>query len=266
VPIFVRLFRFSEIDGRIIVGALPVWTLGIIGAVLACRSIPPVPVALALAAAVGAFAGAVSTGQQFSHYFVALMPFAALLAAMALVEMTNDWHSRSHRHRVELFLLALSLPILVALLPLYALDADQVYEVTHDRVAKDRAIADEEIAAYIASATEPGDRIYNVGRETQLYVLSDRHPAGYYIHSRAFDVQPETFEKTMRSLEAEPPALIVDTSIMDLSELDQPGLVGSRDELTTEQRLRLNGLLAERYDFQLRIKHATIYALKKPHS
>jgi len=265
VPIFAKLFRFSEIDGRVIVGALPVWTLAIIGAVLACRSIPTLPVALLLASAVGAFAGAVSTGWQYPHYFVTLTPFAALFAAMALVAMRNDWHSRSRRLHVELFLIALALPTLLALLPLYALDADQVYEITHDRVEADRAIADEEIASYIASATEPGDRIYNVGRETQLYVFSDRYPAGYYIRSRAFDVQPETFEKTMRSLEAEPPALIVDTSIMDFSEFDQPGLVGSRDELTTEQRMRLNGFLAERYDFQRRIKHATVYTLKKPH-
>ena len=265
MSIFTKLFRFSEIDGRVIVGALPVWTLAIVGAVLACRSIPTLPVALLLASAVGAFAGAVSTGQQYQHYFVALTPFAALFAAMALVEMTNDWHSRSHRHRVELFLIALALPTLLALLPLYALDANHAYQITHDQVGADRAIADKEIAAYIASVTEPGDRIYNVGQETQLYVLSDRHPAGYYIHSRAFDVQPETFEKTILSLEAEPPALIVDTSTMDLSELDQPGFVGSRDELTTEQRMRVNAFLVERYDFQRRIKHATVYTLKKPH-
>ncbi len=265
VPIFAKLFRFSEIDGRVIVGALPVWTLAIIGAVLACRSIPPVPVAVALASAVGAFAGAVSTGQQYPHYFVVLAPFAALFGAIALVEMTSDWHSRSRRHRVELFLIALALPTLLALLPLYALDADDAYRITHDQVGTNRAIADEEIADYIASVTEPDDTIYNVGQETQLYVLSDRYPAEYYIHSRAFDVEPETFEKTILSLEAEPPALIVDTSIMDLSEHDQPGLVGSRDELTTEQRLRLNGFLAERYDFQRRIKHATVYTLKKPH-
>ncbi len=56
VSIFSKLLRFLEIDGRVVVGALPVWALAIIGAVLVCRAIPPVPVALALASAVGAFA------------------------------------------------------------------------------------------------------------------------------------------------------------------------------------------------------------------
>ena len=263
VSIFAKLLRFSQINGGVVLGGLPIWTLGIFGAFFACRSMPSVPVAALLASGLGAFAGAASTGHQLPHYFVALTPFAALLSAIALIEMTHDWHLLRRRLHVELFLALLTLPMLIALLPLYTLDVNEAYKITHERIEAHRSIADEEVAAEIVSRTQAQDRIYVVGRETQLYVLAQRQPAAYYIRSAAFDVEPTTFDETMRDLRTYRPTLIIDTSIIQASERDQAGLFGYEDELTPGQRADLNALLSERYSFVTQIQHAKIYGLDR---
>lgn len=263
VPSFAKIFRFSQVDGRLIVGALPVWTLAVIGVVMACRSLPPPAVALLIGSAVSSFLGIVSAGQQFPHYFVALTPSAALFAAMSLIEMTHGWGTSLRRRlHVEILVLVLGLPAALALLPVYVLSVDKAYEISHPKIDGSRAIDNEAIAAYLASISPPGETFYIVGREPQLYVLADRHPSAYYAWGGAFDTEPETFDRTLQELDARPPRVLVDTSIIEASELDDSDSEGFTDELEADQRAQLEAFLDEQYEFDRQIEHARIYTLR----
>jgi hypothetical protein len=150
-----------------------------------------------IGSSVAAFLGAVATGLQFPHYFVAVTPFAAVFAASLLIEIARGWSSSlRYRLHVELLLVVLIVPTLLALLPVHVLGVDRAFRITHDSYEADRAISDDKIASYVAEITSAQDAVYNFGRETQLYTLSERSPAAYQIRSSAFDVEPETIVRS----------------------------------------------------------------------
>jgi 4-amino-4-deoxy-L-arabinose transferase-like glycosyltransferase len=260
VPFFLKVFRFSEVDGRVIAASLPIWVLAFVGAILSCRTLPSIPLVIVMASAVAALLGVITTGQQFPHYFVALTPFAALFAAFALIEITRGAASslRQRRH-VELLLLVLAAPAALALLPILLLPVDDVYKVSHPGPDGQRAVHDETIARDAAARTDPSETFYVVGREPQLYVLSGRQPSSYYFWGGAFDTEPETFDETFATLEANPPRLLIDTAIIAEDEVDGAGFYGFYDELDDDQRARLNAFLDKYYEFDRQIEHAKIY-------
>jgi 4-amino-4-deoxy-L-arabinose transferase-like glycosyltransferase len=263
VPFILKMFRFSQIDGRLVAASLPIWLLGCVGLVLACRTLPSTPMAITFGSAIAAFFGAILTGQQFPHYFVALTPFAALFAGITILEITRGASSsfRQRRH-VEALLLVLAVPAFFAVLVVYVLPVDDAYEISHPGIDGQRAGRNVAIARYISSETSAEDDMYVFGREPQLYVLTRGSPAAYYVWGGAFDTQPSTFDDTLTALERDPPPLIIDTTTISEEELDDVGLQGNGNELDDDQRARLEAFLDQTYTFDRQIEHAKIYRLR----
>jgi hypothetical protein len=165
---------------------------------------------------------------------------------------------------VVLFLVAV-----IAVLPLYLVGPTTAYRIERDRVLADRAVADEDVAEYVASLTGAGDRIYNLGRETQIYVLAGREPAAYHVRAGSFEVDSRTFYETLDELRRDPPAVVIDTSFSeaterfgDATQAVSTRFVGGEYDLDASQREAFSAFLAERYVLDRTVRHATIYRLR----
>ena len=79
------------------------------------------------------------------------------------------------------------------------------------------------LAAYVAERTTPGDTIFNLGRQPELYFYANRRPASRYIDTYPLDYDPRTLETLLADLEMNRPAYIVDTQWpMYLQGIDSP--------------------------------------------
>jgi hypothetical protein len=179
--------------------------------------------------------------------------------------MTADWRDGRARLHVEALLVVLAIPAIFALIPLYVLPKDDVHmRVYHNGPNARRAIDNDAVAAYLRMASEPGDRLFVFGDEAQLFPMSGLSPATYHIRPLAdAAVDPATFARTMRELEASPPLLIVDAGPMELS----AGLLGRESQMVTvdaptELREPFDAFLAAHYELAARIEYAEIWRLR----
>ncbi len=258
-----KVYGLAHIDAHVLAGGLFMWVMAGAGAVLLLAKGLRTEHAALLAGAAAVFLGASLTGQEFPHYWVPMVPFAALLAGVAVTRVTENWGSLRVRLHVYALFFLLALATYVAVAPLYTANVEQAHLLKYGNgVNAKRAIDDRVVAAHIASITEPDDRIFNLGVDAQLYVLSDRRPASYFTRPLAAAlVDASTFDETLEALRADPPALIVDTSYVDAEELGLTNFTGgySMDE---GQRLRFEQFLAGSYVLHDKVEHAVIYVLK----
>lgn len=259
-----KVYGLAQVNMHVIAGGLFLWVMAGVGAILLLEKVPRTEHAALLASVAAVYLGASLTGQEYPHYWVPMVPFAALLAGFAVTRVTESWGSLRHRLHVELLFSTLALATFIAVLPLYLADADEAHLMKYDNgVNAQHAIDNEAVAAHVASITEAGDRIFNLGRDAQLYVLSDRRPASYFTRPLAAAiVDPSTFDETLEALRADPPELIVDTSYVDLEELGQPNYTGGGYNMDAGQRLRFELFLAESYILSDKVGHAVIYILE----
>lgn len=150
-----------------------------------------------------------SLGKNSPHYNVQLLPAAALAGSVGLQVVIERWRAGEHRlGRVLLACLALTV---AASAFVYA------WPTPKDRFLAQYAFVDyaensveaQEIADRVAALTQPGDYIYDFGRQSEIYFLADRQPASRWLHNRAYEVDPSIMEEILRDLELKRPALIL---------------------------------------------------------
>jgi hypothetical protein len=194
-------------------------------------------------------------------------PFAAICAAVTIERLLASWRSTRHRVHAEALLLALALPSIFVVVPLYLVSADDAHLRKYAfEVNAQRAVENEELATQIASMTAPGDTIFNFGVESQLYVLSNREPATYYTRPlAALQSEPTTFDRTMAELRAAPPALIVDSARISIETSNAQGLAATGAAFDVDPRYRapFDAFLRERYEFAGRVAYADVYILRR---
>jgi hypothetical protein len=263
-----QFWALTEFDGRVLAGGLIVWVLAVIGAVRVAGREPSPAHAAVLASAFAAFAGASLTGRELAHYWAPLLPPAALLAAIALLELTSGWQNTRKRLHVEALLLALAVPSIIACAQLYMVDAEEAHLVKNRYAAESRWENDSgELAAYIASVSEPEDEIVVFGLEAQLYALADRRPATYFNRPlAALRVDPATFERTMSELEADPPAVFVDTArtFAAATVKGDTSVTAIVVDIDPARRRRIDAFLAAGYEPARRVAYADVYVRRNP--
>lgn len=259
-----KVYGFAHVDAHVLAGGLFMWVMAGAGAVLILAKGLRTEHAALLAGASAVFLGASLTGQEFPHYWVPMVPFAALLAGVAVIRVTENWTSLRHRLHVEVLFYILALTTFIAVLPLYTASVEQAHLKKYGySVSAKRDLGDQVVAAHIASITEPDDRIFNLGVDAQLYVLSDRRPASYFTRPLAAAlVDTSTFDETLEALYVDPPALIVDTSYVALEELGYTNVSGGSYNMDEGQRLRFEQFLERSYLLHDKVEHAVIYVLK----
>ncbi|MPZ98821.1 MAG: hypothetical protein GEU80_05675 [Dehalococcoidia bacterium] len=113
------------------------------------------------------------------------------------------------------------------------------------------------VAAYLASVTEPGEPIYDFGRQSQIYFLADRPPAAVTFYLRPFVLVDGALEETIAELRATAPRYIVDTEAVSSS----PGYAFTARLGDYYYPPAFAELLDERYEFVEVVEYAAVYRL-----
>ena len=204
-----------------------------------------------------------SPGRFFLHYFVHLLPALALLSVPLVERARLEPRLRNVRPQLlaasatpllAAVVLALSASIAVYLEP----NAAARHEAKFPEVQAHEETQGPAIGAYLAARTTPDKRIYNFGRDSQLYFYAGRQPAARFFYDRPFWLDPPTLEETLASLSAAPPAYIVDTA-----QIEEPkpalGITAELDGRYYPPAFA--ALLAERYRYEGRVQYAEVYRL-----
>ena len=112
--------------------------------------------------------GAASSGRFFPHYYIALLPPLTLLAAPALAQLWPDTGRTRERRVVR----RLGLGWVTAAAALFFLiDCRELARLPPET----------EAGLYIRTHSEPDERLFVWGRQTQIYLDARRRPASRYI-------------------------------------------------------------------------------------
>ncbi len=201
--------------------------------------------AWALACALGVATG----GRFYPHYFLEILPALAVLTAIVTYDR---FRNRRFRPVPKLALLAAAIFVGVslttsALLYFAPRGTEQRFsnDVYHQKQWEE---ASQQLGAYIAARTEPEDRIFNYGVESQLYFYADRLPAAPYFYDWAFIYDETKLTETINVLRESQPAYIIDSMQPPLFKL-------------SERSPEFESLLAERYTYVGHIYFADVYRL-----
>ena len=185
----------------------PLWLLAALGAQRTLRTRSG---AVGCAFLVGSVAGAAAGGHWYWHYYVGLVPPAALLGGCALAGGTPRW---------------LAPALAVALLPALVFNArllGPTPELTSLRIYERPAYAaSDEIAAHVRSNTRDGDTIYAAFAQADLYHLAGRRSAGRHLYWTEINRVPGALEELIATLRdaARRPVYVIEID----RALEQPG-------------------------------------------
>jgi 4-amino-4-deoxy-L-arabinose transferase-like glycosyltransferase len=148
-------------------------------------------------------------GKSSAHYTIQLLPGAAVAAGVGLLYVWERW--RQGDRRLGKWMVAATAITIAAAAFAYARpsSADR-FEVqyTFRSYAQD-AIEAPEIALAVEGMTEPGDYVYEWGRESEIYFLSGRQPASRWLHNRPYSVDKSIMAEVLADLEEKRPAVIL---------------------------------------------------------
>ena len=206
-------------------------------------------VAWALASAAGVATG----GRFFPHYFLHLMPAAAVLTALVVYEVTTKRRTQP-LGRPALGVVLLMLMVSLGTIGVMYLAPRAAEERIAESVAeqKEWESSSRQLGEYVGARTEPDDKIFNFGREAQIYFYADRQPAVRYFSDWPFWWNEKTLYGTIKALRTTRPVYIIDTA--------QPPLFEDYDQYHPPV---LMNLLNEDYDYVGRMYFADIYRLKQ---
>jgi hypothetical protein len=197
-------------------------------------------------------AAAQTLGKESPHYSVQLLPGAAVAAGVGLPYVWERW--RQGERRLGIAMAGATILMVAAAVFAYArpTPADR-FEVQYTfRDYADDAIEAPAIAAAVEAMTEPGDYVYEWGRESEIYFLADRQPASRWLHNRAYSVDKSIMAEVIADLEAKRPAVIVLT-------FDENEFEGAAHGPPPELAL----FLARHYDYAGRVEYAELYELRE---
>jgi hypothetical protein len=165
-------------------------------------------------------------GRFYDHYFIQFAPVLALLAAPRAVAILEGWPSLAPRLR-WLVLFALALPVVSFFFVAWGGGLLGRFPLQEPRTR--------ELAAWIKANSAPSERMFVWGHFTPIYVLAERMPGTRYFNTaihvgdfdphhlpEGFDLRPYVSQRdvdaTLHDLDANRPALFVDTAPSDIHE------------------------------------------------
>jgi hypothetical protein len=183
-----------------------------------------------------AFASAIAIlipGHFRRYYFILLIPGMALLTGYSLSAIPYLLSRRVRR--AGLYLGLFSTVFLSAYLNGFVYAQPSAVDRLIASGGADYRLREAQsptVAAYVAEHTGPGDRIFNLGRQTEFYFYSNRRPASRYIDTYPLDYDPRTLSTLIADLERTRPTYIIDTQWpMYLEGIDSPYPAALRDFL-----------------------------------
>lgn len=161
------------------------------------------------------FVTALGSLRAFVHYYYALLPFLALLAAPCVVWL---WRQSIGTTRLQRGVRKLAPVLVLALLIVpFARQNIGLIGTTGEQQAE-RLYGPEglyyfaqaaRVADFVRQQTQPGDYIHIFGAEPEVYLLAERRNASRYIFDYPIGLVPGAKEQLLRDLAANPPALLI---------------------------------------------------------
>jgi 4-amino-4-deoxy-L-arabinose transferase-like glycosyltransferase len=182
-------------------------------------------------------------GKGSAHYSIQLLPGAAIAASLGFPQMLA-WWKRGHRGLRIGFASALMITVGSLVFAYIQPSAEDRFIVQYTyRDYAHNAIDAAAIAEAITSHSNPRECIYEWGRSSQIFFLSDRPPCSHWIYNRAYEVNPSMITEVMADLRKQQPAVIFNTE----------------EDIPFPAELAL--LVKEKYRYAGQVKYAKLYAL-----
>jgi Dolichyl-phosphate-mannose-protein mannosyltransferase len=198
---------------------------------------------------VGGFSGIFLSGRAFPHYYVSLLAVLAILTPAGAVALRMP--SLSSRVFTGMVLASALLCVTVNLNVYLQPTPEAKHSARFARTQPEIQNRSPDLGAYIASITGPDERIYNYGREAQIYFYADRLPAGRFLYNRSFFLDPPTMVEAVAELSETKPKVIVDSASL----LSDP--TWKEDHPPAVQRF-----LLDNYSYAGQVEFADIYLLR----
>ncbi len=202
--------------------------------------------------AVASAIGVASGGRFFPHYFLQLMPSLAVLTGVLVYDRFVHGGDRVLSRpawMIATFLIVVSVGTTSVLyLAPHRAEEQVVSSIYHQ---KEWEANSEALGLYIKERTEPGDAIFNHGRESQLYFYADRPPAIPYFYDWVLEYKEEALAEVVADLELARPVYFIDSVQAPLF-----------DDWAAAHPPELRAFVSENYDYVGRIYFADVYRLK----
>lgn len=201
--------------------------------------------------AVGSAVGVATGGRFFPHYFLHLLPALAILSAIVFYDV---WRRGRHLSSKPVLWVSIALVVISAgtNLVLYSVprQAEHVVasSVYHQNQWKEHG---DDLGRFIESTTQPGDKIFNLGRESYLYFYADRQPPGRYFYDWAVNYDDRNFQQMLLDLKVTHPKYIIDSA--------QAPLFEDYDESHPPELMEF---IDSNYDYIGRVYFADVYRLR----
>lgn len=148
-------------------------------------------------------------GLGTTHYYQQLTPFLII----STVYFISSCYSKKYLRPIIIYIIIISVANSLFIFYSFVLTTPTNKLQTVDRPYFRGDWGDQslDVARAISKYAKPGDYIYNLGRESQLYFYTGTRSSSKYFYDRPFQYFPQAISQTCRDLAINKPKLIVNT-------------------------------------------------------
>ncbi len=198
---------------------------------------------------VAGYAAILLSGRAFPHYYVSLLAGLSILAPTGIAALKAP--GLSSRVFAGMVLVSTLLCLIVNVNVYLQPTPEAKHTVRFARTHPEIQNRSPNLGAYIRSITGPDERIYNYGRESQVYFYADRLPATRFLYNRSFFLDPPTIDEAVAELRETKPRVIVDSSTLR-----------SEPAWAEDHPAAIRQLLLDDYTYTGQVEFADVYLLK----
>lgn len=212
------------------------------GALLACGWLLSSVLAIAVA------------GRFYQHYYVMLLPGAALLVPAGIDWFRSNWNWKPARVIAMAVLPVLAGVSLVINGQIYAQPSPEERHVQKfsNHPMREWEVESVKLAAWLREHTSQDDLIYNLGFQSEVYFYADRKPGSRFLFDNPFAISNKFEEEAIRELAANRPVYIFDSAVHEPD-----------DWLANYYSEAVKRFIEANYDYVGKLYYADLYRLRE---
>jgi hypothetical protein len=153
-----------------------------------------------------------AVGRFYNHYYIVILPALALLIPTGVEFLLRNWKAIPAQVFFVLALPIISMSPIALTLHVYAQGSPNERHLAKYGDYMFWETQSQDFARWINERTEPGDYIFNLGFESELYFYSDRRTPTRFYFDHAFGLDEKYEELAIQELSANPPVYVIDSA------------------------------------------------------